>query len=417
MVRVKSILFCAIISFFSWSVIPAADFRIAVQQPLANADITTHEIYSGNVVLGVSEYGGGYINKLYIPGVGDVIGRDAARYGRGGQASIRDRLHRGRYNPTQAGFSDRAGTYCLVLKKSSELLLVPPRPCALWHGDRKYDFIEWENVAADPYMHDKGFSDSDRIDDKNLLGQQETEITSEFDFTASYENAKDNVKVKIPAFRFYYEFRFIRKPGHSIRQFSSQTANYDHSVKLTDISNKKPEGIHPSTESSLTGVILSSTLRGDKSIWDPSIIYSLDRTGKLVVRAEKKEFRNVCYENRQMFNEPLVIYSRSKDKNEGPAIGFFQPRSHINVYSITGRSLKHDYTIYEDDRIRKSFMLGNTARTRGMWLFGARTELRGLLDTTMTPEGVYETVRGESYILIGTPNEIVLAAHGISQVQ
>lgn len=417
MVRVKSILISAIVSFFSWSVIFAADFKIAVQQPLANADITTHEIQSGDVVLGVSEYGGGYINKLYIPGIGDILGRHAARYGRGGQTSIRDRLHYGKYNPTQAGFSDRAGTHCVVLKKSSELLIVPPRPCALWHGDSKYDFIEWENLAADPYTRDKGFSDSDLIDEKNLPARQETEITSEFDFTASYENAKDDVKVKIPAFRFQYEYRFIRKPGHGIRQFSSQTSSYDHSAEVTDISNKKPKGIHPSTESSLTGVTLSSTLRGDKSIWDPSIIYSVDRTGKLVVTPDKKGFRNVYYKNRQMLNEPLVIFSKSKDHNQGPAIGFFQPRSHINVYSITGRSLKGDYTTYEDDRIEKSQMLGNTARTSGMWLLGARTDFTGLLDTTLTPEGVYETVRGESYILVGTPEEIVLAAQGISQAQ
>lgn len=417
MVRVRSILLCAIVTFFCWSVISAAEFKIAVQQPLANADITTHEIRSGAVVLGVSEYGGGYINKLYIPGVGDIIGRHAARYGRGGQASIRDRLHRGKYNPTQAGFSDRAGTYCVVQNTSSELLLVPSRPCALWHGDSKYDFIEWENLAADPYTHDKGFSDSDLIDEKEIPGRQETEITSEFDFTASYENAKDDVKVKIPAFRFQYEFRFIRKPGHGMRQFNSQTTSYDNSAKVLDISNKKPEGVHPSTESSLTGLILSSTLRGDKSIWDPSIIYLVDRTGKLVVRSDKEELRNVYYKNRQMLNEPLVILAKSDDQNKGPAIGFFQPRSHSNVYSITGRSLKDNYTVYEDDRIEKGQMLGNTARTSGMWLFGARTELRGLLDTTMTPEGVYETVRGESYILVGTPNEIVLATHGISQVE
>src|SRR5688500_8304877 len=75
----------------------AAEFKIAVQQSLEQADVTTHEISSGGAILGISEFGGGYINKLVIPGVGDVVASHAARYGRGGQVTIRDHLHGGRY--------------------------------------------------------------------------------------------------------------------------------------------------------------------------------------------------------------------------------------------------------------------------------------------------------------------------------
>ncbi len=416
MVSIKStVLYLLACVFFSWGAVAAADFKVAVQQSFKDADVTTHEIRSGEVVLGVSEFGGGYINKLYIPGVGDILTRDSARYGRGGQVSIRDRLHHGKYNPTQAGFTDSAGTHCVVKKYSSGLLLLPARPCSLWHGDRKYDFTEWENLAADPYKQDGGVGDLDHIDEKNLNGRQAAEITSEFDFKASYENAKDDVRVQIPAFRFLYEFRFIREPGHCLRQFNQQTSIYRPSEKILDISNLAPVGTHPSTETSLTGVILSSMLRGSKSVWDPSVIYSVNRGGKLVARIGEKVLRNVYYEKQKMKNEPLVIFAKSTDPDRGPAIGFFQPRNHINIYGIVGRSLKGNFTSYEDDRFVKGQMMANRARTSGMWLIGARTEFLGILDTTLTPDGVYETLRGESYILIGSPNEILGAANSISK--
>src|SRR5690349_16595862 len=116
----------------------AAPFAIAVDGPVERADVTTHEIRSGEVVLGFSEFGGGYINKLALPGIGDVMAREAARYGRGGQVTIRDRLHGGKYNPTQAGFTATAGTHVTINSNGSEAT-VPRRPVSLWHGDGKYD--------------------------------------------------------------------------------------------------------------------------------------------------------------------------------------------------------------------------------------------------------------------------------------
>lgn len=109
---------------------------------LSDPTITTHELTSGDFTLGVTDYGGGSINKMVIPGVGDISTREADRYGRMGQMAFRDSLHGGRYNPTQAGFYEYLGTQCEITTNPGKLTL-EPRGIALWHGDGQYDFTEW----------------------------------------------------------------------------------------------------------------------------------------------------------------------------------------------------------------------------------------------------------------------------------
>jgi hypothetical protein len=393
----------------------AADFTIATQQHQKNADMTTHEIHSGEVILGISEFGGGYINKLFIPGIGDIIGKHAARYGRGGQTSIRDELHGRRYNPTQAGFSDTAGTHCVIEQPSKGYLYIPPRPVALFNGDGKYDFTEWENLAKDPYDNDGGNSDQDNIDESTLGKKQEDEITSEFDFTGSYEDIRDGEKITIPAFKFGYEFRFIRKPGHCLKQFGTKTPIYDLKAEISDRSNLTPPGKHSSTEDSLTDVILSSTLRGDKAIWDPAFAFFVDKTGTQITTKPLNSTRQVFIENSQLISYPLIIFSESKNPNQGPAIGYFHPHNHTNQFSVVGRSIKNNNIVYEDVRTTSGNMLGNDSRTPEMWLIGIRTNHSGLLNRNETPNETYEALRGEDYILIGTPNEILEATKVITR--
>lgn len=383
----------------------AAPFAIAVSGALEAADVTTHQIKSGNAILGVSDKGGGYINMLVLPGVGDVMGSVAGRYGRGGQVSIRDELHGRRYNPTQAGFSDRAGTHVELVVRGNEILM-PRRALALWNGDRAYDFTEWENVAADPFPKDRGNSDSDNIDESALPGRQADEITSEFDFTGSYSSVHDGRKIMIPAFRFQYEFRYARKPGHAIRQFGRTTPAFKPAEAVPDISVDAPPGVHPSTEWSLGKLILSSTIRGDKSVWNPTVVFTLNAQGQLVAgrpgQADEDDAPSVA--------GSLVILATSTDVKAGPAIGYFQPQNRANTFNVVGRSATDDTVRYEDRRTTRTQLLGSLTRTAGMWLMGTRVHATGLLSPAETPAGIYEAARGESFILIGTPREILEAS-------
>ena len=386
----------------------AAPFAIAVSGPLEAADVTTHQIKSGNAILGVSDKGGGYINMLVLPGVGDVMRSVAGRYGRGGQISIRDELHGRRYNPTQAGFSDRAGTHVELVVRGNEIVM-PKRPMSLWNGDRAYDFTAWENLAADPFPNDGGNSDSDNLDESALPGKQADEITSEFDFTGSYSSVLDGTRIKIPAFRFRYEVRYARKPGHAIRQFGPSTPAYKPASAVADISVESPPGVHPSTEWTMGQLITSSTIRGDKAVWNPTVIFTVNAQRQLVVGRpgpDQDELPDSA--------GSLVILATSTNTSAGTAIGFFQPANRVNTYNVVGRSLADDSLKYEDRRVTRTQLVGSLTRTEDMWLIGSRTHSTGLLSQIEAERGIYEAVRGETYILIGTPREILDASVQLS---
>lgn len=382
----------------------AAPFAIAVEGAQAIADVTTHQITSAGAVLGVSDKGGGYINKLMIPGVGDVIGPAAGRYGRGGQVSIRDEMHGRKYNPTQAGFTDRTGTHVEVVLRGNELLL-PRRPLSLWNGDHQYDFTQWENLASDPYRNDGGNSDADGIDESALPGKQADELTSEFDFVGRYSSVSDGTRIRIPAFRFEYEFRYARKP-FAILQFGRKTPVFNPSHALADLSVEKPVGVHPATETTLSKMLMNATIRGDKSVFAPTVVFTVDGRGQLVPGAPGRDDD----EEAEAGSGALVILAKSADTKSGVAIGYFQPPTRVNTYNVVGRSTVDDAVKYEDRRVTRRQLLGNPSRTGDMWLMGVRVHATGLLSPAETASGIYEAVRGESYILIGTPQEILDAS-------
>ena len=131
----------------------------------SDPSITTDTLHSGSLILGINSNGGGVINYLSIPGTGNIFGPQSVRYGRSGQSAMRDELHDGKYNPTQAGFNETLGTK-VVIEKYKDKLIIPARPAALWHGDGQWDFCQWENIGSDPPVYDdNGFGDVDELDE------------------------------------------------------------------------------------------------------------------------------------------------------------------------------------------------------------------------------------------------------------
>ncbi len=136
----------------------AQEFKI-----IAHSDnrITTHKLTSGpsGFEIGITANGGGVINYVNFPGIGDIMKLASDRYGRAGQLAFRDTSHGGSYNPTQAGYNEDIGTKCKVIKEGNKLI-VPQRGMALWFGDKRNDFTQWENIASDSYDNDGGNSDT-----------------------------------------------------------------------------------------------------------------------------------------------------------------------------------------------------------------------------------------------------------------
>lgn len=369
--------------------------------------ITTHTIESGYVKLGISDQGGGYINLIDLPGFGDIMGSRTDGYGRGGQAAIRDSMHGGKYNPTMAGFTDRAGTRSEILSTDNKLTVVA-RPSSLWNGDGKYDFTEWENLAADPYQSDNGSSDIDGIDESNLEGQQAAEVTSEFDYYGEYENC---IKTSggAPCFRVYFEYRSARPPGHAISQFSSTSSVFNANLLGKDISNQWPKGDHLATEFDMSGLVWAMTLRADTAIWNPKYRMMLNAEGEWEAQERTSSAKLDTFDKED--HKPLLVLSHDNTPDQGMALGLYWPNHDVNKFDIVGR--RGEEEVYRDKRQSQRFFNDEPERAAGLHKFGFGFRARGILNPINTPEGIYEALRGEMYILVGTPNEIREAANNI----
>lgn len=421
---------------------PALALPFEIANENNNAGAVTDSITSGapNVgflTLGINEWGGGYISQINITGKGDLMGATSQKYGRGGQSSIRDYRHSFKYNPTQAGFTDTAGTKCnVVTSTDGSLLTLVKRPACLFNGDGGYDFIRWENLADDRYAGDGGNSDVDSIPDSqetatDIPGKQATEITSEFDFVGSYKDYRlvqganfyaGSDVIQIPCIRHYFEYVYERAPGHAIQQHVNGST-YDTTVTCSDLSNVSPAGTHQLGQFEMGVLRAAWALRVDTANWTPTRRWYADSNGNLASEARTGAKPWTTYLNTALRNrvdgvpdidappatnrKPLIILSDSADENAGPAIGVYYPSTLINKNAIVGWNRSTDNNAYSDDRRILINVNESPNRIPTMSLFGFEMHYTGLLNPNRTINAdIREKLRAEIYIFYGTPRQI-----------
>jgi hypothetical protein len=378
----------------------AKPFKIIAR---SNPRITTHQLKSGYMTIGLTDNGGGVINQVILPGLGDIMDEATDMYGRAGQVAIRDASHGGRYNPTQAGFYETLGTQCEITKTDGKLI-VEPRGMALWHGDRKYDFTEWENIGRDPYGNDGGNGDEDGLDEANLAGKQETEVHSEFDYYGTYEDCRGKHGIAIPVIRHYFELRFIRPPGHALKQFRAGTRLWNADAVREDISINAPEGIHTGTDKDLNGMIAVWSLRHDKKKWTYKFVHYKKKDGTWGVVKDSGPVTNIIRRNGAA---NAFAIADSRDPTKGVALGLYRPKSDINLNTMVGINEKTGAMVYKDNRTEQVTILVNSNRTPTMSKYGFFGTFTGMINRTRLRPDVYEAFRSEYYILSGTPQEIM----------
>jgi hypothetical protein len=405
---------------------------------VSDPSIVTHTLSSGNLVLGISDQGGGYINKLHVPGIGDVMGKISGMYGRGGQSDIRDIRHGVRYNPTAAGFRDDGGTVCTVLATPSKLT-IPNRACCLWFGDYRYDFTYWNNLSYDGYSSRGTIVDTDMIPDSVEAGyvhKQAQEITSEFDIFQDYQDRRyttgtayggDN-KITIPAIRHYFHYDFVRDPSvpmSPLLQFPN-----DMAIKVSDISTKNPVTTNVGGAYDMGVMVAEFTWRLQRNLWEPAYCFNVrrkdtEKTLKATPLSAPIAQEFLTYQNAELKSRvtgftgwfkspgghsPLIILSDSSSPTGGNALGIFFPPT-INNNTVAGVRADGvpDYT--DDRRIQTQSVVQYNGR--GMFI-GFKQILTGLLNPNAqgVPAGG-ERVRGEVYFLSGTPHEIYTNAQRI----
>jgi hypothetical protein len=374
---------------------------IAVSDP----SITTDTLTSGELVIGVNSNGGGVINFLEIPGVGNIFGPQSVLYGRSGQSAMRDGMHSGRYNPTQAGFNETLGTPCIVLNEDTKIT-VPGRPLALWYGDCQWDFTEWENIGPDPSCYpDGGNSDVDELDESDLEGKQNTEVKSEFDYFGIYHDYKNKGGIDISCVRHYFEYRYVRTPGHCINQFRPGLDIFNPDQIHPDISSAFPVGSHTAEPFDMSNFILSWHLRNDVVNWDPKFQFIKNNDGSWKIQSREVHVKETL-DNGDVVVPRLLIISDSNNPNTENALGFYMPNSEFNTYETIGVDETTGLIEYKDRRYQSIRIWDQPRRIPSMAVYGFKTETKGLLNRTRLPDNVYEAYRFDMFMLMGTPNEI-----------
>lgn len=380
-------------------------------------DTTTHRLSSGKVVLGISRYGGGYINYLYIPEIGrDIVGRKSSLFGRGGQSSIRDELHGRKYNPTQAGFTDTAGTVVKIVEaKDKRSLSIPPHNLAGFNGDGEFDFTENKNLAPDRY---KEPGDWDGLKEKP--GNQDQEVRTEFDYWGRYTNCKDET-IRIPCFKHDYQYRFVRtlRESHFMKQFIHPDA------RMIDGSPALKERFlrflgHDYGNTDLVSVRSAWSFRFDNSVWDPRYRFDLKTDGRLSPPSSRIK--------RGLRVDPLdegfleaVILASSSDPNRGIALGFYRPSSPLNTGSVVrrtfdGRTVKVENRTLESTVSDNRTRIGKSDPSDDMSLVNFLNVISALYNpgrfvstgssAVASKDRQYEMIRNEVYLLVGTPETI-----------
>jgi len=389
---------------------------IAVSDPTK----TTHQLTSGNFTIGLTNLGGGVINQVLIPGIGDIMDVQTKSYGRCGQSAIRDRAHGGVYNPTQAGFNETLGTVC-QLDQTPGKIVVQPRGVALWYGDGNYDFTRWENIGADPYTENTLFggalnaSDQDGIDEENIAvdvngvvyTKQEAEVYSEWDYYGTYEDYMGKSGITTPAIRHYFEYRFDRLPGHCINQFRTGTLLWSPANLRTNISHVNPAGVFTGTDKDMNTMLTGWSLRHDRSKWKPQ--YSYFRNNDKSWTISLADSTTIPATN----DELVFIIADSNNPATGKALGLYRPNTDINQYPVVGVNENTGAIVYKDDR---QVIFGDSSRiTKNMFriptmsLYGFSQQISGMINRTRLDSQVFETLRAEYFLFYGTPNQIMTA--------
>lgn len=451
------------------------EFLPFAQRPMAQEDVIpiietsdptkpTHCLYGRHVVLGMSRLGGGYVNFAHhrknasqvdcadIRG-GRVSNEVAGGYGRGWQSAIRDRLHSGRYNPTQAGFMDLGGRPINGLKQKNveypgigvvRSLGGPSFQAALF-SDPVYDFTQFENLHPD--FRDEGSAavrDRDGIAAPKNGGKdgagQDGEVRSEFDYAGAMEVWSDVVDVEgADVFRHVYSYLYQRQPK-AIFQFG-KTGVKEDGTKVIDETDRiaLKDGGDLARDVDLVAGIAAYGIRLNKSAGFDKVI-TLKASGELRIQkatqdgldfqvpggGEPPEDLNagiVGGRKHPLANGRLAMVCKCDDQGNGRAWGLYVPADSVNnEQQVVGKG--DGETVGEDRRFQTVLgagFAGDPGETRDVGVGVMESQLTKLEVKTYfkglaAPGNRREAFRQELFLLHGSPKQILDAVAKLEKI-
>jgi hypothetical protein len=392
--------------------------------------VSTHTVTAGVMRLGISASGGGFVNQVNIGGGPDLMRTEAA-YGRGWQGSVRDTLHSGRYNPTQAGFRDYAGARALLSYASNRLTIL--RYQVPLYSDPVFDFTVHEELASDYEGYNDGLNTNNVTYGASYSGDtdgydeppgwtQDDEVRSEFDFEGFHEDASAAAGGVVSAVRFFERYSYIRDP-EAIAQFGpdavqiSGAAVYNPAVitQQGDLSSSIP-GTQLATAVDLAGVIfttygirLSVSSGYTNQMWySGGLWYSAPVIPATYGTAWKLPGSGIAPTNPLNPDYGFLIAADGTNPAVSHGFALYVPMIERNRKCTVGIRKADQKVAYREDRLTDCIILFVSEATN-MVSIRSRYYLRGMLAPGHGDTNVYEALESDHYVLYGTPNEILSA--------
>jgi hypothetical protein len=456
---------------------PESEFDLVYTDP----SLATHWVRSGDASFGFTEHGGGSMSCILtnqteglpdrcdaLPGDPNLVAPD---FGRGWQVAFRDGQHRGRHNPTQAGYDDSYGVPADVSMGEScdgpggRMYIAPFRMPIF--SNSKYDWVQNEDIASDGYKEDEDNTDNDGVDETGL--SQLDEVESEFNFTGYYEDASDRVTANVAILRHMFQADFRRDPD-ALFQFG-EGGVMDNGLSVLNPSavprdlapdagaHELLQGPQVATPGDYATTALSYSGRVRYSFRHTNVLW-VDARGewqedevvecdnKVLVQYGEDRFFELYDENpaRKMGGDsrdfagqtetPLMILSSGgiDEVDTADAVALYLPENRCNQQHVVGWDPDTGETVYTQDRRtrvlfsanRKACRTGTDKAERLFWEdpegirpnryaendlinIAIRQYQLGLLNPSATPMGLIERMRMDVRLLVGTPTEILKA--------
>lgn len=390
--------------------------------------ISTHVFTAGVLKLGLSANGGGFVNHVSVNGGGDLMSTEA-RYGRGWQGSVRDSLHGGRYNPTQAGFRDFAGAPVTLTNANGRLLI--NRFNVPLYSDPVFDFTAYEDLAADYEGYNDGLNVGSNPSGTAYTGDtdgyaepagwtQDDEVRSEFDFEGFFEDASAQAGHDVSAVRFFQRYSYVREPK-AILQFGtnallmSGAPVYNASViaQAGDLSSTMP-GTQLATAVDLAGVIFTSygMRLSTSSGYTHQMWYSGGRwrSAPVVPGQDGTRYKipgsGIAVTDADNPDYGFLIAADGTNAATAHGFALYVPMTEVNAKCVVGRKTTDGGVAYRENRLTDCILFFASEQTN-MVSIRARYFLKGLLSPTHCETNVYEALESDQYVLYGTPNDIL----------
>ena len=419
--------------FPEWLPGRASNDSIPIIIPSDN-EVVTHTLKSGDVTLGINTHGGGYINYCDW---GDGVNFVVPDYGKGWQFALRDFLHTGRHNPTQAGFRDPVGTRVEVIADSNRLA-VPKFEMPLF-CNTKFDYVQYEDLYPDQGIwDDNGNSDKDFLPEIGLT--QEDELRSEIDFAIIYEDVSDSTYNNIPGFRVRSYYVWSGDP-FSILQFNKDAIWEDgrevlsDRYRIADISHML-HGLQTPEDDDYANVVSGNfSMRFNKATFGCQ--YPMWRVdGVWVIKNDVSEVADLLnsmddnveeYRNTQGdkiypdillkdMDLPLAIYASDKSPDARRALGLYKPTRGMNAMQTVGIDRSTGEIVYTEDRRFRQHFKFDQRESLNFYMLSPIGRVSGLLNPLHTPRnGIIEGLYTELYVFLGKPSEILMSAKMIEQ--